>query len=366
MKREQILRFRLERHGLAGEPRRIALATAVSCPASNFNRQAALLAISARADGVSRERFDREVDSGKLVMAPVMRAAIHAFDPADFALLGRSLVATDDDELRGQLGQQMKRVLKETAIAPSEALEEVTEATSKALAKSRKLDKNELHEELRKGVREELMPWCKGCGSHHVAPMLWRYAGVAAGVRRDSESRYLIGPPKPKGKPDPADALRLFLRFYGPVSRRAFADWAGIATAHATRIWDEVAGELVEVEWGNDSGHLLAADEDALGAAAKAEGIRMLPPGDPYLAMPDRGTLVPDADLSKRIFRPVASPGVVLVDGRIAGLWRVKAKGKRSAFAVEELGRVPHRKLEAGAERIAELRGADDFEVDWT
>lgn len=45
-------------------------------------------------------------------------------------------------------------------------------------------------------------------------------------------------------------------------------------------------------------------------------------------------------DFAKRLFRPVASPGAVLKDGRLAGLWRVKAKGHKAEITVQRLGPV--------------------------
>lgn len=364
MKAEQILRFRLGRHGL-DERRSLAPAEAAACPASAFSRDSALLALAARSDELSRDGYAEAVDSGALVLAPTLRAAIHAQAPDDFSLVGRALIADDDDELAAQIGNQFKRIVKETGVAASEALDEVTDATKNALPNGRKLTKDELHDELRKRVRDELQPWCKGCGSHHVAPMLWRFAGVAAGARRDSKGRYLIGRPRPKGKPDPADAVRLFLHFHGPAGPGHFTAWSGVPARLGRRIWDEVEPELEQVEWPGGEGWLLAEDVSELGSPPAVEGVRLLPPNDPYLSQPDRTTLVPDEELRKRIFRPIASPGVVLVDGRIAGIWKVRARGSRSAFAIEELTRVPKLGLGAEAERVAALRGSSGFELAW-
>ena len=62
--------------------------------------------------------------------------------------------------------------------------------------------------------------------------------------------------------------------------------------------------------------------------------------------------------MRKRLFRPVASPGAVLHDGRLRGLWRVKAKGRQAEVTVEALGRLPRRALEEEAQRVADLRGS--------
>ena len=202
------------------------------------------------------------------------------------------------------------------------------------------------------------MPWCKGCKSHHVAPMLWRYATVTAGVRLDSERRYLRG--KPGRAPAAGEAVRRFLRFYGPARPGDFADWAGLAKPHAQRLWDGVADELAETRAGKGAAWLLREDLGALESPPAARGIRLLPPGDPYLQKPNRPLLAPDPELRKRLFRPVASPGAVLKDGRLAGLWRVKAKGRGAEVSVEKLGRLARGDLEEEARRVAELRGATD------
>jgi winged helix DNA-binding protein len=350
---DQVLAFRLARSGLAVRGAR-GPAEAAACPASDFARDAALLALAARAEGLSREAYRRAIDAGDLVVAHVVRGAIHALAPGDFALYGRALIARDDGELGPQLGQQVQRLAAEKGFAPGEALEEVATATKDALANGRTLDKNELHEELRKRVRAEVMPWCRGCQSHHVAPMLWRYATVKAGVRLDSERRYTMA--KPGRTPAASEAVRRFLGFYGPATPGDFAEWAGLAKPHAQRLWDETAGDLAEV--GKRKGWLMSEDMGALESPPAAQGIRLIPPGDPYLQKPNRPLLAPDPELRKRLFRPVASPGAVLRDGRLIGLWRVKTKGRKAELTVEKLGRLPRGDLEEQAQRVAELRGA--------
>lgn len=357
MDADQVLAFRLARSGLAAR-KASGLAQAAACPASDFSRDAAVLALAARADGVTREDYDRAVDAGDLVVAHSLRGAIHALSPDDWALYGRALLASDDDELGAQLGRQVRRLAAEKGFAPSEALDEVAAATKDALANGRTLDRIELHEHLRQRVRADLMPWCRGCKSHHVAPMLWRYATVKAGARLDSERRYRIG--KPGRTPKASEAVRRFLHFYGPAGHSAFAEWAGLAKQHARRLWDEVADDLAEVRVGKSTGSVLSEDLGALESPPAAKGIRLLPPGDPYLQKPNQPLLAPDHELRKRLFRPVASPGAVLKDGRLAGLWRVKLKGNKAEVTVEKHGRLPRGDVEAEAQRLAELRGAAD------
>ena len=355
-----MLAFRLARSGLAGRGAR-DLAHAAACPASDFSRDAALLALAARTEGVSRESYERAVDGGELVVAHIVRGAIHALAPDDHALYGRALVARDDGELAAQLGQQMKRLAAEKGFAPSDALADVAAAVKDALSNGRRLDKNELHQELRQRVSGDLMPWCRGCGSHHVAPMLWRYATVAAGARLDSQRRYRSG--RPGRAPAASQAVRRFLGFYGPASTGDFAEWAGLSKPHAERLWDQVPGELAEINVGRGTSWLLREDMAALESPPQAEGLRLVPPGDPYLQKPNRPLLVSDVELRKRLFRPVASPGAVLREGRLAGLWRVRLKGRTAEITVERLGRLARGDLEHEARRVAELRGAADVKL---
>ncbi|MDX6719478.1 MAG: hypothetical protein QOJ63_1732 [Solirubrobacteraceae bacterium] len=355
MQAEQILAFRLARSGLAARDAG-TLAEAAACPASDFSHDAALLALAARVEDLTRERYEEAVDGGELVVAHVVRGAIHALAPADHALYGRALIARDDDELGRQLGEQVRRLATDKGFAATDALAEVAEATKDALKGGRALGKSELHDALRERVGPDLMPWCQGCKSHHVAPMLWRYGGVKAGARLDPERRYVLA--KPGRAPAAAGAVRRFLHFYGPATSADFAGWAGLAKPHAQRLWADVEGDLEEVSVGRQQAWSLRDDVDALASPPQAMGIRLIPPGDPYLQKPNRALLAPEADLRKRLFRPVASPGAVLKDGRLVGLWRVKAKGRKAQISVERLGRVARKDLEPEAQRIAVLRGA--------
>ena len=333
-------------------------------PLSDFARGAALLALAARAEGVSREGYDRAVDSGELVLAHAPRGAIHALAPGAAVLLGRALLARDDGELAVQLGRQVQELVAERGFSPGAALAEVAAAVRAALAGGAALDKDALHDALRERLPAELLPWCRGCGSHHVAPMLWRYATVEAGARLDARRRYRLGGPAPSpSAPPPAEAVRHFLRLYGPAAPADFAEWAGLAPPHARRLWAEVAGELVEEAAAGRRAWVLREDAEALGAPPPASGVRLLPPGDPFLQKPNRALLAPEPEVRKRLFRPVSSPGAVLQDGELVGLWRGKVTRRRLEVTVEELAPLTRSEVEAEARRLAPLRAAEEAVV---
>jgi hypothetical protein len=153
--------------------------------------------------------------------------------------------------------------------------------------------------------------------------------------------------------------VRRFLRVYAPSTAEHFTAWAGVARATGRRLWAGLRDELSEVQVGDVRAWLLAADEAALASPPAALGLRLLPPGDPFLQAPNRAVLVPDAALRRRVFRPLAGPGVVLLGGVVVGLWRVRSQGRRAEFDVEAFGVVDREALEAEAALVAAVRGSE-------
>lgn len=335
-----VIAFRYVRSGLAGGEGVV--------PASDFSRDAGLLALAARDPGVTRTRFEAAVDDGGLVMGHSLRGAIHVQAPDDRWVLGRALIAGDADELRRQLGDPRVEAHHPDPVA---ALAAVADAVRAALAGGRRLDRVELHAALREALPDDLLPWCEGCGSHHVAPMLWRYATVAAGARLDSRRRYRDGGPAPAVAAE--DAVRTFLRVYAPATARDFADWSGVAPAHARRLWAAVDDELTRVGPGRAAPAVLSVDEQALAGAPSLDGTVFVPPGDPFLWRINRPLVVPDRARRSHYFRAVSSPGAVLSGGVPVASWRVRRAGDGVAFAVEKTGRVAKAALVDGAERVA-------------
>jgi len=133
--------------------------------------------------------------------------------------------------------------------------------------------------------------------------MLWRYGGAKAGARLDARRRYVLAEPGPA--PAPAEALNRFLHFYGPSDVGGFAEWSGVASPHAKRLLDEIEGDLSEVSVGRRKAWALSDDLKGLESPPDANGVRFLPPGDPYLQKPNRPLLAPEPELRKRLFRPV-------------------------------------------------------------
>jgi hypothetical protein len=185
-----------------------------------------------------------------------------------------------------------------------------------------------------------------------------RHADALALRARPARGTPELEPPV-RPREGPRHAARGFLRFYGPATRPELQAWAGLGRAQARRLWEQVEDDLVEVEVDGRLAFILAVDRPELDAPPAIRGLRLLPPGDPFLQQPNRAALVPDPEVRKRAFRPVASPGVVLQDGRLAGLWRARASGKRLELSVEQLAPIDRDALEGEADMAARIREAD-------
>jgi hypothetical protein len=98
---------------------------------------------------------------------------------------------------------------------------------------------------------------------------------------------------------------------------------------------------------------MLAADVEALLAAAPIAGVRLLPYDDAYTKL-DRELLVPDPALRARVLPLVGqstlghTPGAILLDGEIVGSWQ-RQQRKVTIHPWSRLASVVHDAIEAEA-----------------
>lgn len=356
--RGQALAFRLARHHLTERLGKDGTQAAAVVGLQDTPPGAAALSLAARAD-VAPDALD------ELVLVPSVRGAPLAVAPQDLAVFTAGLEPPDEAAAKVVVGNAWKSL---DGITAMEALDRVSEAVHDSL-RDGPLARDDFHQALRKRLPDELLWWCKGCDSHHVHPSLWRATGirgVLAIVGREGRSAVFGLPPKAPRLEDPgAELARRFLRAYGPARPKLFADWSGLATSHATALWNR-AGALVPIDLDGTKAWALAEDEPALVKSAKPVGVRLLANLDPLNTGRDRDLLVPDPAVRKRIWTVLGGPGIVLVDGDVMALWRSTKKGKKVLITVEPLGELTASAkdaLTAEAERIAAFRGAETATV---
>jgi hypothetical protein len=168
--------------------------------------------------------------------------------------------------------------------------------------------------------------------------------------------------------PDPPDALReigrRFLSAYAPTTTENLALWTGFARARVRQMLAALGDEAVELRIDGDDVLALAADVDEIASADPPDTARLLPGFDPWVV----GTLryLPaqlDPALKARVYRPQGwiSP-VILVNGRMAGVWKHERKGSRLVVELEPFGSLPRwarAQLDAEADRLAAFLGLE-------
>ena len=184
---------------------------------------------------------------------------------------------------------------------------------------------------------------------------------------------------------DPEQAMdevtRRFLAASGPVTREDFARWWGIPSpARGARLLERLGEEVARVEVEGTAAYALAGDVPGLakaggrgkaaGAATGSRAVRLLPAFDQYVVTATRQAehLMP-GPFKARVYRPQGwlSP-VLLVGGRMDGVWRQEAKGRRLLVTIEPFAGPPpawaRRAAEAEAERLAAWSGGQ-LELRW-
>ncbi len=169
-----------------------------------------------------------------------------------------------------------------------------------------------------------------------------------------------------------AAVARRHLAVYGPATREEFARWFGMrSAAEAGRALKALGDEVAAVAVGGaQAGWMLAGDVAAAAAARPRGTVALLPAFDQYVVAAPRGaSAVLAGEHADRVYRRQGwlSP-VLLVDGRIEGVWRHELRHGLLSVRVEPFGD-PGDEVRAGAEaqaaRLAAHLAAEELDVGW-
>jgi Winged helix DNA-binding domain len=170
-----------------------------------------------------------------------------------------------------------------------------------------------------------------------------------------------LGPWEPVAVDEAVKAVtRRYLAAYGPANRESLARWFGMPSPAGGGRWLKALGdEAATVSVEGQELVMLAADVAEAAASEPSGTVRLLPAFDHYtVAAPRAADAVLPAEHRARVYRPQGwlSP-VLLVDGRMGGVWSHERTGDRLIVQVEPFGRLP-RAVKAGAEAEAEALAA--------
>jgi hypothetical protein len=366
----QVLAWRLQRQHLDRRVPRDAMLAAVAdvCGLHAQVLSSAELALWARVEGIEAGTVERALwEERSLVKTWAMRGTLHLLPAAELPrwiaalrVLGPrhhapswlryyGLTRAEADAMLAAI----PRALDGRSLTRQELADAVAELTGAA----------HLGEKLRESWGALLKPAALK-GDLCFAP------GDGPTVRFARPDRWL--PERSPEEPDDAigEIVRRYLAAYGPATREEFARWLGAASpAKAGALLERLGDEVTQVKVEGRGAWLLADHVAEVEAASPAGTVRLLPAFDHYVvAAPRDVPAVLPAAFKSRVYRPQGwLSAVLLVDGRIDGVWRHERTGGRLVVRIEPFGEVPgrvRRAAQAEAERLAAFVGGE-LDVNW-
>lgn len=166
----------------------------------------------------------------------------------------------------------------------------------------------------------------------------------------------------PEKTPDAEKALvRKFLHCYGPSTKEGLMAWLGCSPRQAKRLWHTISDEMEPVMVEKKTASMLMMDMESLLRSEKSDDrLILLGPHDPYLDIKDRAVLLEDKALQKLVWKTVGNPGVVLKNGRAAGIWKVKTQKDNVEISIrlfEAFQATEKKAIERLAGEYADFRG---------
>jgi Winged helix DNA-binding domain len=164
------------------------------------------------------------------------------------------------------------------------------------------------------------------------------------------------------------EVLRRYLRVYGPATREDFARWWGTQPAPAGRVIASMQdGELAEVDVEGQRSWALTSDVAGMGRDRSDLPVRLLPGFDVYVTGTRPRRFLVDRRFEPRVFRQAGwISAAVLVNGKVAGVWRYERTGGAVAVSVKPFGRMGSSVKEEVAEeakRLGRFLGGDKVTV---
>jgi winged helix DNA-binding protein len=168
-----------------------------------------------------------------------------------FRLAGQGLAAPAGDPLRGWAVQDSPPGAAAAALPEREegfaepaalAVEAVADALDGAV-----LSRDDLHEQLRRRLPIELLPWCPGCKTHHarrgllvMAALRGRLCVAGRAGRQPAFARtdQWTGWEPPARAAAGAELVRRYPSGYGPSTPADLAQWAGLGKRARSRLRD--------------------------------------------------------------------------------------------------------------------------------
>ncbi|HWS34252.1 MAG TPA: crosslink repair DNA glycosylase YcaQ family protein [Actinoplanes sp.] len=346
--RERVTAYRVAALGLSDRPdARPADLPVLDLGLQEYTPGSTRVALAARTTAA-------DLTDDRLITVWATRGAPHLHRRTDLPALVQQLwpVGDDDAAARVKSGQ-----LPGAAALGVRAFTTTAEALRAVVTGP--IPRGEASTEVSRRVPAEVTYDCKACAARHVGGNVWQQAGLAGGVQVLSRGRQAELGPIPGAPPIPAAnagidrLITTYLRLLGPAGPGEVARYLGTTATVIRKVWPE---DLTEVRVDGRRAWLPSDEVDRLENPPAPSGIRFLPAMDPLLQARDRDLLVPVPEHQRQVWRALGNPGVVLLDGEIAGVWRAALKKKQVDLTVTPFTRLTAARLQDEAAHVARAR----------
>jgi hypothetical protein len=284
-----------------------------------------------RTTGFRRSALERELARGTVVKATVMRLTLHLVTLADYALLQAGLSETNfpwRSALAGRLAPSVRALAAAGPVTLSDGLAHLEREHGLSGTEARRAWQAAR-------VRAHLV--------HHHETALWR--------ARPGGRFVAIGEPDEHAPVEArAEVLRRYLAAFGPSSRKDIGAWSMMHVPEIKAALDRLELRTFRDEQGRE---LLDVPDGIFPDPDVPAPVRFLPKWDNVLlAWADRTRILPDEYRRVVIGQNGDVAQVFLVDGFVAGLWRVE-NGRVVTNPFTSLPPSRRREVAAEAERLA-------------
>jgi hypothetical protein len=158
-----------------------------------------------------------------------------------------------------------------------------------------------------------------------------------------------------------------YLKTYGPASMQDFSHWSGMKMKNAKPIFDSLKPYLGEVKISGQHQSLLALKEDVeeIAETEPVPVVRLLPQFDALIMGHKDKTRFLDPEHRAKIFLPAAEvAAVMLVDGRVQGVWKMRKGGKAWSLEVSPFKQLTEEHENRLEDEIQRIRGFTGFEIE--
>jgi hypothetical protein len=308
------------------------------------------LGLWSRVEGFKREDLVRAVERREVVRGTLMRATLHLMSRKEFVAHRPALQSMLSQAMQGVLRDRIKGLDADALVDAARTYFDKTPGNFEALRTHLarlfpRLDVRAMGYIVRTHLPLVQIP-------AHGAK--WAYAATADFAVAESWLGERLG-----SDPGPGALLLRYLAAFGPATLRDFQTWSGVAVAvdvvqklrpKLRTFRDERGRELLDVRKAPLPGEEVAAP------------VRFLPEFDSVLlALADRTRIIADEHRPAIATKNLMVPATFLVDGFVAGTWKIERKRRTATLSVKPFGTLPRavrRDLEEEGEKL--LRFAED------